>query len=245
MNVRDKAVLVTGAASGIGRASALLLARNGARVIAADRNADGAERVAAEIRAEGATAHPFAVDIGDSGQVAGLVQHTVDALGRIDVLVHAAGVCPRCTVLDMSDEAWRDVLRVNLDGTFYVTRDVARVMVGQRAGTMVLLTSDRGVYGSIDYAHYAASKGGMIALTRSMAMAVGKYGVTINGINPGMTDTPMGRSAVTQWEEKTRLDVLGSDSRPEEIAETVLFLAGKGGAYMTGQIIGTRVRHGA
>ncbi len=76
-------------------------------------------------------------------------------------------------------------------------------------------------------------------------MAVGKYGVTINGINPGMTDTPMGRSAVTQWEEKTRMDVLGSYSRPEEIAETVLFLAGTGGAYMTGQIIGTRMRHGA
>ena len=80
----------------------------------------------------------------------------------------------------MSDEDWREVLRVNLDGTFYVTRDVGRVMAAQRAGTMILITSDRGVHGSIDYAHYAASKGGMIALTKSLALTMGKYGVTVN-----------------------------------------------------------------
>jgi len=145
----------------------------------------------------------------------------------------------------MSDEEWRDVLRINLDGTFFVTRDVGRIMAAQRSGTMILITSDRGVYGSVDYAHYAASKGGMIALTKSLALALGKYGVTVNAINPGITDTPLARAAVTAWEEKRALDVLGSYSEPEDIAETILFLAGTAGRYTTGQIIGTRMRHGA
>jgi len=99
--------------------------------------------------------------------------------------------------------------------------------------------------GSVDYAHYAASKGGMIALTKSLALAMGKYGVTVNGINPGLTDTPLARAANPQWEEKTALDVLGTYSRPEEIAETILFLAGTAGAFMTGQIVAVRMRHGA
>jgi len=101
------------------------------------------------------------------------------------------------------------------------------------------------VNGSIDYAHYAASKGGMIALTKSLALALGKHGVTVNALNPGITDTPLARAAVTEWEQKMKLDVLGTCSRPDEIAETMLFLAGTGGAFMTGQLIGTRMRYGA
>jgi 3-oxoacyl-[acyl-carrier protein] reductase len=185
------------------------------------------------------------VDVGDSAQVAALIARSVDAFGRIDVLVHAAGVCPRKPLLDMTDQEWRDVLRINLDGTFYVTRDAGRVMAAQKAGTMILVTSDRGVNGSIDYAHYAASKGGMIALTRSLALSLGRYGVTVNALNPGITDTPLARAAVTQWDEKMRLDVLGTYSRPEEIAATVLFLAGTAATYMTGQVVGTRMRYGA
>ena len=245
MSVRDKAVMITGAASGIGRAAALLLASNGARLMLSDRHAERLDHVRAEIEASGGTAQTFAADVSEPAQVRDLVAATRERFGRIDVLVHAAGVCPRCPVLHMSDEAWREVLSVNLDGTFYVARDVARVMSDQRAGTIILLTSDRGVYGSIDYAHYAASKGGTIALVKSLAMSVGQYGVTVNGINPGMTDTPMGRSAVKQWEEKTRMDVLGRYSLPEEIADIVLFLAGTAGAFMTGQILGVRMRHGA
>jgi 3-oxoacyl-[acyl-carrier protein] reductase len=163
----------------------------------------------------------------------------------VDVLVHAAGICPRQPILEMSDEDWREVLRVNLDGSFYVTRDVGRVMAAQKSGTMILVTSDRGIHGSIDYAHYAASKGGMIALIKSLALALGRYGVTVNGVNPGITDTPLARAAVVQWQEKMALDVLGSYSEPGEIAEMVAFLAGTAGSFMTGQILGTRMRYGA
>lgn len=245
MSVNGKIVLATGAASGMGRASAILLGAQGAKVVVADRDLHGVQSAAAEIRAAGGHAVPVACDVGDSAAVAGLVSQTLDEFGRIDVLLHAAGICPRSPMLDMTDEQWREVLRVNLDGTFFVTRDVGRVMAAQRSGTMILVTSDRGVHGSIDYAHYAASKGGMIALTKSLALTLGKFGVTVNGLNPGVTDTPLARAAVVQWQEKMALDVLGRYSEPDEIAQTVLFMAGTAGAFMTGQIVGVRMRYGA
>lgn len=244
MSVRDKVVVVTGAASGIGRASALLLAEQGARVVVADVDAEGA-RAAREACAAHGEAIDVAVDIGDPADVRRLVERTREAFGRIDVLMHGAGICPRRPLLEIDDDEWRRVLRVNLDGSFYITRDVGRVMAAQRSGTMILIISDRGVHGSIDYAHYATSKGGMIALAKSLALSLGKYGVTVNGLNPGITDTPLARAAVTQWQEKMQLDVLGKYSLPEEIAQFVLFLAGTGGAFMTGQILGTRMRYGA
>jgi len=245
MSVAGKVALVTGGASGMCRAGAVLMARNGARVVVADRDAAGARAVRNEIEAAGGSALDLCVDVGDPQAVAGMVARTVAAFGRIDVLVHGAGICPRKPLLEMTDDEWRAVLRVNLDGSFFVCRDVGRVMAGQGAGTMILVASDRGVNGSIDYAHYAASKGGMIALTKSLALALGKHGVTVNALNPGITDTPLARAAVTEWDQKMKLDVLGTCSRPEEIAETMLFLAGTGGGYMTGQLIGTRMRYGA
>jgi 3-oxoacyl-[acyl-carrier protein] reductase len=245
VSVEGKATIVTGGASGIGRASALLLARHGAKVVVADRDADGARRVRDEIVAAGGVAIDAGVDVGDAAAVARLVARTQQEFTRVDVLVHAAGICPRKPFLDMTDDDWRRVLRINLDGTFYVTRDVARVMAAQRAGTMILLASDRGIHGSIDYAHYAASKGGMLALTKSLALTLGRYGVTVNAINPGLTDTPLARAANVDWQQKLELDVLGASSLPEEIAETVLFLAGTADRFMTGQAVGTRMRYGA
>jgi NAD(P)-dependent dehydrogenase (short-subunit alcohol dehydrogenase family) len=245
MDITDKAVIVTGGASGMGRASALLFAAKGAKVAVADRDAGGARKVSAEIVARGGAAIDVAVDVGSSASVARLIERTHKTFGRIDVLLHCAAICPRKPILEMADDDWREVMRVNLDGTFYVARDVGRVMAAQKSGTMILVTSDRGVHGSIDYAHYAASKGGMIALTKSLALSLGRYGVTVNGLNPGITDTPLARAAVTQWEEKKQLDVLNAYSLPEEIAEMALFLAGTAGTFMTGQILGTRMRYGA
>jgi NAD(P)-dependent dehydrogenase (short-subunit alcohol dehydrogenase family) len=244
MPVQDKVVIVTGGASGIGRASSLLLGAHGAKVVVADRSGDEGNRTAREVVGSGGSASAAAVDMADAAAVRGFVDHVVKQHGRIDVLLHCAGVCPRNPFLEMTDEDWHEVLRINLDATFYVTQAVARVMVPQKSGTMILVTSDRGLYGSVDYAHYAASKGGMIALTKSLAMILGKHGITVNGVNPGMTDTPLARTAIANWEEKQNLDVLGTYSKPEEIAEIVLFLAGTADRFMTGQIVANRMRLG-
>ncbi len=244
MSVHEKVALVTGGASGIGRASALLLAQNGADLVVADRDLAGAEATARQIGAQGGRALAFPLDVARPDSVRQAVERTLSAFRKIDILVHCAGVCPRRTVLEMSNEEWREVIGINLDGSFYLARDVGRVMAERGAGTMILLTSDRGVYGSADYAHYAASKGGLIALTKSFAIALGPRGVTVNAINPGFTDTPMARASFTDadWDKRHAFDPLGRHSEPEEIAQTVLFLAGTGGGYMTGQIVTTRMR---
>ena len=245
MTIRNKSILITGAASGIGKACAELFAREGARLVLADRNDAALQTLSASLRSQAPSVHSMAFDVGDSSQCKALVDFTVAQHGRIDVLIHAAGICLACPLLEMSDDQWRETLRINLDGSFFITREVAKAMVQQKSGTMVLLTSDRGLYGSQTYAHYAASKGGMIALTKSLALSLGKYGVTVNGLNPGMTDTPLARDANPHlWDEKIALDVLGTANLPEQAAQTLLFLAGVGGSFTTGQILGTRLRHG-
>ena len=244
MPVKDKVVIVTGGASGIGLAASQLLAARGAKVVIADRDGDHAKSAARQITSKDGSAVAIEVDIGDPIAVRAFVDSVAKQHGRIDALVHCAGVCPRKPFLDMTDKDWRDVMRINLDGTFYVTQAVARVMVPKRSGTMILVTSDRGIYGSVDYSHYAATKGGMIALTRSLALILGKDGITVNGLNPGMTDTPLARAAIAKWDEKQALDVLGTYSKPAEIAEIVLFLVETAGSFMTGQIVGNRMRVG-
>ncbi|HEV7268389.1 MAG TPA: SDR family NAD(P)-dependent oxidoreductase [Falsiroseomonas sp.] len=245
MSVEGKVALVTGGASGIGRAAALRLGAEGAHVVVFDLNADGARDVAEAIIAAGGRATHAAGDIGGPRHVAQLVERTLAVQGGIDILLHAAGIFPKNPYLEMTDEQWRHVLRVNLDGTFFVTRDVGRAMVARGSGTMILMTSDRGIHGAADFAHYAAAKGGMLALVKSLALAFGKHGVTVNGINPGMTDTPLARGGNPNWDDKLKLDVLGSCSTPEDVADIVMFLAGTASRFMTGQIVSTRLRHGA
>ncbi len=239
-----KVAVVTGGASGIGRASALLLAEHGAHVVILDLDHRAASDVASTIATGGGEGSARAVDVSQSAAVDGAIKDIVAARQRIDILVHCAGICPRRAILEMSDAEWRQVLAVNLDGTFFVTRSVGKVMADQRSGTMILLTSDRGTYGSADYPHYAASKGGMLALTKSLAIALGPHGVTVNGLNPGFTDTPLARAAFTDadWTRRLGHDPLARSSMPEDIAQTVLFLAATGGSYMTGQIVTTRMR---
>ena len=243
IDLNGKTALVTGGASGIGRACAILLAANGARVAVADRNTGGSAAVQCEI---GASAIAIAVDIGESASVDEMVAQTMAAFGHIDILVHCAGVSPRRAVVDMSDEDWRGVMAVNLDGTMFTTRAVARVMIPAATGTMILIASDRGLLGQANKSAYAASKGGVIAFKRSLALELAPHGITVNAINPGTTDTPLVRAQMPPelWESRLKTDPLGKMSMPEDIAEMVLFLAGAGGRFMTGQLVTTRMRFG-
>jgi NAD(P)-dependent dehydrogenase (short-subunit alcohol dehydrogenase family) len=246
MSLQGKVALVTGGGSGIGRASAFTLAQNGARVAVADRNFTGAEATKAQINEQGSEALALHVEIAEPGSVQGMVHQTLATFEQIDVLVHCAGISPRKLVLEMSDEEWHQAIGINLDGTFYVARAVARAMVERGSGTMILLASDRGLYGHAAMAHYAASKGGVIAFTKSLALELGPRGVSVNAVNPGTTDTPMARGALSEeeWQKRCAFDPLGRLSRPEDIAEIVLFLATSGGKFMTGQLITTRMRFG-
>ncbi|HEV8022011.1 MAG TPA: SDR family oxidoreductase [Candidatus Lustribacter sp.] len=242
IDLNAKTALVTGGASGIGRACALLLAANGAKVAVADRNAGGAQDVQSEI---GTNAIALAVDVADSAVVQTMTDRTLAAFGRIDILVHCAGVSPRRPVVEMSDEEWRATLAINLDGTMFVTRAVARAMIAAAAGgTMIVIASDRGLLGAVNKSAYAASKGGVIAYFKSLAVELAPHSITVNAINPGTTDTPMLRAGMPSelWASRLKTDPLGKMSQPEDIAEMVLFLAGAGGRFMTGQLITTRMR---
>lgn len=233
----SRTVLVTGAASGIGRACAELACREGAGVILADLDLAGAEAAAASMQGK---ARALPVDIADPDSVESLVERS----GAVDVLVHCAAVGPNGPVLELSNEDWRRVLSVNLDGTFFVTRAVARGMAARRSGTIVLLASDRGLIGMRSGPAYAASKGAVIAYMKSLALELGPYGVTVNAVNPGTTDTPFAREGTSdeEWADRERRDPLGRLSFPQEIAQIVLFLASPERRFMTGQVVGTRMR---
>lgn len=244
IDLRGRVALVTGGASGIGLACARLLAHNGASVAIADRNLAGAEQARDGIATAGGDALALDVEISDSTSVQTMVDRTLARYARIDMLVHCAGVSPRRAVVDMSDDEWHRVIAINLDGTMYATRAVARAMLPNRAGTMVLIASDRGLLGQPAKSAYAASKGGVIAFAKSLALELGSFGITVNALNPGTTDTPLVRAEMPAalWEQRVKADPLGRLSEPDEIAEIVLFLAGAAGRYMTGQLITTRMR---
>lgn len=246
VNLQGRVALVTGGASGIGLACARLLARNGAPVAVADRNVSGAEEACAEIAAAGAQALALDVDVASSVSVQTMVDRVIERFGRIDILVHCAGVSPRKSVVDMADDDWHRVIAINLDGTMFVARAVARTMLPRRAGTMVLIASDRGLLGQAAKSAYAASKGGVIAFAKSLALEMGAHGITVNALNPGTTDTPLIRAEMPDAlrEQRMMTDPLGKLSEPEDIAEMVLFLAVPAARFMTGQLMTTRMRFG-
>jgi NAD(P)-dependent dehydrogenase (short-subunit alcohol dehydrogenase family) len=235
--------LVTGAGSGIGRASALRLAANGARVAIADGAAPCLGQTLSVLPRSGGDVLAIAVEIAVSRSVDEMVDRTVTAFGQLDILVHCAAILRIAPVIEMTDQEWRDVLSVNLDGTFFVSRAAAREMAKRKSGKIILMTSDRGIYGHPTRSSYATSKGGIIAFLKSLAREVGPLGITVNGLNPGQTDTPMMRSSTSQEriDARAKSDPLGRIGTVEDAAEMVLFLSTNGGEIMTGQVVTVRM----
>jgi NAD(P)-dependent dehydrogenase (short-subunit alcohol dehydrogenase family) len=247
VDLRGRVALVTGAASGIGLASAQLLAKNGAAVVIADRNLSGAVSARDELAASGHDALALEVEVSSSPSVGRMVDLTIERFQKIDILVHCAGGAGgRNNVVDLTDDAWNTVIGINLNGTMFVTRAVARTMVPRRAGTMVLIASDRGLLGDKARSAYAASKGGVIAYAKSLALELGPYEITVNALNPGTTDTPAVRGSMPPElrEQRMKTDPLGKLSESVDVAEEVLFLAGPAARFMTGQLMTTRMRSG-
>jgi NAD(P)-dependent dehydrogenase (short-subunit alcohol dehydrogenase family) len=240
-DLTGKAALVTGAQQGIGAAIAIALAQQGANI--AINYLDGlaeAEAVAAAIRAEGGQAVLVAGDVARPETPANLVNATVAALGRIDVLVNNAGVFPRVPFLDMTPADWDFVHTINLRATCFCAQAAARRMVEAGIqGSIVSLASSAIFGASPRGVHYAASKGGVVSLTRAMATELAPHRIRVNAIAPGLTDTAQPRYGMTEEELAARGAAmpLGRLGQPEDIANVAVFLASDRSAFMTGQVV--------
>jgi NAD(P)-dependent dehydrogenase (short-subunit alcohol dehydrogenase family) len=239
MQMTGKIVLVTGAQQGIGRATAVAFAASGADVAInwLDDEA-AAQRVAAEVRGRGRRALPVKADVGRIGESAAMVAAVEDGLGPIDVLVNNAGVFPRVPFLAMSESDWDHVLGVNLKGACFCAQAVAKRMVAAgRPGAIVNLASGAAFRGSPRGVHYCASKGGVVAMTRQMALELAPHRIRVNAIAPGLTDTAQPRYGMSEDEiaAAARAIPLGRIAAPDEIARAAVFLASDEAGFVTGQ----------
>jgi NAD(P)-dependent dehydrogenase (short-subunit alcohol dehydrogenase family) len=241
MRLLGKVALVTGAQQGIGRAIALALAAEGADVgvnYLDDRAA--AETVAGEVRGRGRRAVPVPGDVARAEDAQRMVEAVSAALGPLDILVNNAGIFPRSPFLDLREDEWTRVLDVNLKGSFLCAQAAARAMVSAgRPGAIVNLSSVA-MRGTPLGVHYAASKAGVVGLTRSMALALAGHAVRVNAIAPGLTDTAQPRYGNTEAELQAlarEIPLEGRMARPEEIASVAVFLASEEARWITGQVI--------
>jgi NAD(P)-dependent dehydrogenase (short-subunit alcohol dehydrogenase family) len=235
--LRDRAALVSGGASGIGKATAFLLAREGARVVVADIRAQAAEDVAARLRAAGGWARGVACDVANPAAVRAAVDAATSAAGPIEVLVQCAGVLRRGAVDGISEAEWDLVVDTNLKGAFLLAQAVMRPMREGRWGRIVNVSSLAGRSTSVlGGAHYTAAKAGLLGLTRHLARELASSNVTVNAVCPGATDTPMtrGSQSAAEFEAIGRKVPLGRWASPWEVAQAILFLASEAAGYITG-----------
>ncbi|MGQ9646593.1 MAG: 3-oxoacyl-[acyl-carrier-protein] reductase [Thermodesulfobacteriota bacterium] len=238
MKLAGKVALVTGAAQGIGKAVALLLAQNGADVVVSDINLEKANETAREVHALGRRGVAMKVDVAKLDEVEKMVEMVLAQFGQIDILVNNAGIARDKLILRMTEEDWDAVLNINLKGTFNCTKAVVRHMSKQRSGKIVNVASVVGEMGNPGQANYAASKAGVIGFTKTIAREFAQRGINVNAIAPGYIETPMTDALPDKVKEELRrlipMDRLG---KPEDVAEAVLFLVSESANYITGQVL--------
>ena len=237
--LEGKVAIVTGASRGIGREIALLFAKEGAKLSLTARSAASLEAVSDEIRKNGGAApFCFPMDVKDSQKVDEMVDKTLDKFGRVDILVNNAGLTRDGLLLRMSDEDWDEVLNTNLRGAFFCLRAVAKPMMRQRSGRIINMASVIGLIGNAGQANYAASKAGLIALTKSAAKELGSRNILINAIAPGFIDTEM-TQALSEEVRKTILKSIpvGTLGKPADVARAALYLASEESSFITGQVL--------
>lgn len=235
-----RAALVTGAGRGIGRAIAVELARHGYHILVDYAgNASAAEETVALCQAEGVDAFAVQADVSDEEAVKGLVKSALERFGRIDVLINNAGITRDNLMLRMSAEDFDLVIEKNLRGAFLMTKYVGKEMLHQRAGRIVNISSVVGVHGNAGQANYAASKAGLIGLTKTTALEYASRGITANAIAPGFIDTDMTKVLPEKVKEAMLQQIpLRQFGNPEDVAKAAAFLASDDARYITGQVLG-------
>lgn len=235
MRLKDRVAIITGASSGIGRACAKLFAKEGAKVAVVARRGEALEALAEEIRGEGGEVLPIVADVSREEDVQRAVEETVKAFGALHILINNAGLSRDNLALKMTREEWEEVMRVNLWGTFLFCRAAYRPMRRAHYGKIVN-TSSVAIRGNIGQANYAASKAGIIALTRTLALEYGRAGIRVNCVVPGVIETPMTDGLPKEMKEEVlRRIPLGTLGKPEDVAYLHLFLASPESDYITGQ----------
>jgi len=239
-DLNDKVALVTGAARGLGQAIAVRLAEAGADVALCDLNAEWLEETAEKVKALGRRAECYGVNVAEGESVTAGIKAIVKDFGKIDILVNNAGITKDGLLMRMSEADWDAVLNVNLKGTFLCTKAAMRGMMKQRSGTIVNIASVIGLMGNAGQANYAASKGGVIAFSKTVAKELASRNVRCNAIAPGFIRTAMTDALDEEVQNKMKeLIPLSRFGEPEDVANVVLFLASDASAYVTGQVIST------
>ena len=240
MQLNGNVAIVTGGGSGIGRAIAIGLAAQGAAAVVADIDSDRARAAVAELEEAGAEGLSATVDVSHSEQVDALIKAAVDRFGRLDILINNAGRAARGFVSEMADEAWDSVIGVNLRGTFLCSRAALQQMIPQRSGRIISTASGLGFRGSPGGAVYGASKAAIINFTKSLAQEVARYGITVNAIAPGVTDTPLWRGFRSEADIEEALES-GRVGAPEDFVPLVVFLCSQSGGMHSGVTVDREV----
>ncbi|MBW3622825.1 MAG: 3-oxoacyl-[acyl-carrier-protein] reductase [Armatimonadetes bacterium] len=239
MDLSGRVALVTGASGGIGRAIAEELARSGAQVaLNYSRSAAKAEEAAASIKGVGRQAFAVQADVTDPEAVEAMFKQVQERWGRLDILVNNSGVTRDGLLMRMKDEDWDAVLDTNLKGAFHCSRAAVKVMMKQRSGRIVNISSVVGVIGNPGQSNYCASKAGLIGFTKALAKEVGSRGITVNAIAPGFITTEMTAQLPEEVGERIRSNVpLGQFGEPADVAAAVAYLASDGAKYVTGHVL--------
>ena len=233
-----KVALITGAARGIGQAIAVRLAGEGADVALCDLQKEWLDETAGLVRAAGRRAETYAVNVAEAAGVAATVEQVAKDFGRIDILVNNAGITRDTFLMRMSEEDWDQVLDINLKGAFLFTKAVSKPMMKQRSGAIVNVASIIGLIGNAGQCNYAASKAGMIALTKSVAKELASRNIRANAVAPGFIQTKMTEKLPEDIRNKMLEAIpLGRFGQPGDVANVVLFLASDAAAYVTGQVL--------
>lgn len=238
MLLENKNAIVTGSAQGIGKSIALALAKAGANIVVSDVNMEEAEKTAKEIEALGRKALSVKCNVADAAEVSELVKKTQETFPTLDILVNNAGVTRDNLMMRMEEKDWDLVLDINLKGAFLLTKAVTRIMMKQRYGRIVNMSSVIGVMGNAGQSNYAASKGGLIAFTKSTAKEFASRNITCNAIAPGFIETAMTAKLTDEVKANYAKSIpLGRMGSVEDVANAVLFLVSEQASYITGQVL--------